>query len=135
MDKKSDISPCEICSGKDDILILHQSIGPQKHTVYICEDCALMLGIERPASRIQAQSGDLFTAVLDPYGVDDKDSKICERCGCTYFELRHSGLVGCSNCYEVFKEEIAALLRRVSTKSSHKGRLPQPSYENKKSPH
>ena len=118
-------TPCQICATKDEVLVFHQFIGLQKHTVHICQDCALILGIEKDKTRIRPQVGDLFAVVLDPDGIAEKDSKICERCGCSYGELRHNGSAGCSDCYDVFKEEIIGLLRRVNVKNRHQGRLPR----------
>ncbi len=114
-----------MCSATTRILVLQQVIGKQTHTVRICTQCAEMLGIERSSAHAALRIGDLFAAVLDPEGADEKDGKFCGHCGCTYLDLRHSGMVGCSNCYEVFKDEIAFHLRRINIRKKHRGKLPR----------
>lgn len=116
---------CEICSSDEHILVLRQMLGKKERTVNICTNCASILGIERPESGIRPQTGDLLTAVLDPGGVGPRDSRVCDSCGISYAEIRRQGLAGCARCYDVFKTEITALLRRVTNRNSHRGKLPR----------
>ncbi|AHC14256.1 UvrB/UvrC motif-containing protein [Salinispira pacifica] len=116
---------CEICSSDEHILVLRQMLGKKERTVNICTNCASILGIERPESGIRPQTGDLLTAVLDPGGVGPRDSRVCDSCGISYAEIRRQGLAGCARCYDVFKSEITALLRRVTNRNSHRGKLPR----------
>ncbi|MGI9256658.1 MAG: hypothetical protein ACR2PY_06960 [Salinispira sp.] len=116
---------CAMCSDTQHILVLQQVIGKQTHTVYLCKQCAELMGIERNSDHTPLRIGDLFAAVLDPTGADAKDGKFCGHCGCTYLDLRHSGMVGCSNCYEVFKDEITFHLRRINIRKKHRGKLPR----------
>jgi protein arginine kinase activator len=44
---------------------------------------------------------------------------VCRECGLTLELFRESGRVGCSNCYEVFREVLDPLLRRVHHATEH----------------
>ena len=125
MDKEQNSTVCEICSATNDLLVFQQFFGSVKNVVCICRDCAAVLGINRDHPYIAPRVSDLFTAVLDPDGVDQKDDMTCTACGCSYQEIRHSGLAGCSACYDAFKEEMSILLRRVSSRSGYRGKLPR----------
>lgn len=116
---------CEICSSDEQILVLQQMLGTRERRVHICANCAAILGIERPESGIRPQTGDLLAAVLDPGGVGPRDSRVCESCGISYAEIRRQGVAGCARCYDEFKSEITTLLRRVTTRNSHRGKLPR----------
>jgi protein arginine kinase activator len=48
----------------------------------------------------------------------------CQRCGLTYSEFRDGGRLGCSNCYQAFKDQIKPLLRRIHGSNVHIGKSP-----------
>ncbi len=56
--------------------------------------------------------------------------KKCPRCGITIEDFRRTGLLGCAECYNVFREEILATVARVQGKTRHKGKLTVASEEN-----
>lgn len=50
--------------------------------------------------------------------------KSCPECGMTYGEFRQQGRFGCSHDYDVFGEEVVALLERIHGASRYAGKLP-----------
>jgi protein arginine kinase activator len=50
--------------------------------------------------------------------------KSCPECGMTYGEFRQLGRFGCANDYEVFGEDVVALLERIHGSSRYSGKLP-----------
>ena len=50
---------------------------------------------------------------------------VCEQCGMTYGEFQKGGMLGCANCYKVFKTPLTALLQRVHGNTQHAGRIPE----------
>ncbi len=57
------------------------------------------------------------------------DLNVCPRCGTTIEEFRRTGLLGCAECYRVFRGEVLATVRRVQGKTRHEGSLPAVSEE------
>jgi protein arginine kinase activator len=51
-------------------------------------------------------------------------SERCENCGLTYSQFAQGGKLGCSNCYEVFKDKLNPLIRRIHSSERHKGKVP-----------
>ena len=49
---------------------------------------------------------------------------VCPRCGTTIEDFRRTGLLGCAECYRVFREEILSTVRRVQGKTHHEGEIP-----------
>ena len=49
---------------------------------------------------------------------------VCPRCGTTIEEFRRTGLLGCAECYSVFREEILSTVLRVQGKTRHEGDIP-----------
>ena len=55
----------------------------------------------------------------------------CKCCGASFSDIAESGKVGCSECYENFKEELIPTLNRLHGKVKHIGRTPSGSAEEK----
>lgn len=58
------------------------------------------------------------------------DERVCPRCGTTIEEYRRSGLVGCAQCYTVFREELLKSVSHVQGKPHHTGKVPSAKEEN-----
>jgi len=54
----------------------------------------------------------------------EKSSLRCPECGMTLAEFRSKGRLGCEKDYEVFREHLDPLLRRVHNATEHTGRVP-----------
>lgn len=48
----------------------------------------------------------------------------CPVCGTTYEQYKRTGLVGCSVCYDTFREELMPVIRRMHGKPVHMGGHP-----------
>jgi protein arginine kinase activator len=48
----------------------------------------------------------------------------CAGCGCTYAQIRRTGLLGCAVCYTAFHVELEDLLRRIHGALRHQGKAP-----------
>ena len=54
--------------------------------------------------------------------------KRCPCCNATFSDIVESGSVGCSKCYDTFREELMPSLLRLHGKSVHIGKTPEISY-------
>ncbi len=77
---------------------------------------------------------DLFSDFFDGFDlfmqpVTVKEAKKCPVCGHTYADFRRTGKIGCSECYNTFREPIAQTLRQIHTDTAHKGKIPSKSGE------
>lgn len=77
---------------------------------------------------------DLFSDFFDGFDifmqpVTAKEEKKCPVCGHTYSDFRHTGKIGCSECYKVFRAPISETLRQVQPSTIHKGKIPSKSGE------
>lgn len=53
-----------------------------------------------------------------------QNQKTCQVCGATFSDIAHNGKMGCSECYNTFKEEILPYLKRVHGATHHTGKIP-----------
>lgn len=54
-----------------------------------------------------------------------RNEKTCPRCGTTVGEFQQTGLLGCAECYRVFREEILPTVRYVQGRTLHTGKKPE----------
>ncbi len=55
--------------------------------------------------------------------------RACPTCGLTYKHLQGSSVVGCSNCYDHFREPLSLLIRRIHGSANHSGKVPTQAVE------
>lgn len=64
---------------------------------------------------------DFFTSFMGNVG---GDLRACPTCGATLKEFRRTGLLGCADCYRVFREEVAPTVRFIQGRLYHAGKSP-----------
>ncbi len=79
---------------------------------HLCSNCAENLNI----------SSFYFPNVFS--SVFSENSKIatvkhCEVCGSSFYDIKRTGKAGCSNCYEIFKEEILPSVNLIHGSTKH----------------
>jgi protein arginine kinase activator len=115
---------CDICGKKEATVHLTEIINDQMTKLHLCEDCAREKGAEMEEhfglSDLLAGLAD-FGTVAEPEMV--KTVK-CPACGFTYQNFRKMGRLGCGACYEVFKKQLAPLLKRIHGADRHIGKIP-----------
>lgn len=78
-------------------------IGGKKTAVCLCSDCLRRLYRTEKAP---------------------EDEKSCSACGTTLADFRRTGLLGCAECYRVFREELLSAVRSVQGGLRHEGKEP-----------
>ncbi len=127
---------CEKCKKRTATVFYNENINGKSRSYSLCGECASKLrekgelqditsfssGFADPFSTLQ---GDLFGSFFGiPLGLTASAQKKCPSCGCSYQEIRHSGKVGCPECYTVFRQELSSLLASVHGTTGHTGSIP-----------
>ena len=124
---------CDLCNKKATVH-LTEIVDEQMTEMHLCEDCAREKSVQ-----MEQQFGlsDLLAGLTD-FGKQIKESdKIdlkCGHCGLNYDDFRKFGRLGCSECYESFKPQLATLLKKIHGSNQHLGKAPikMPSAQKKK---
>ncbi len=115
---------CQLC-GKAATVHLTEIINEKMSELHLCEDCAKDKGIAGLGQPFGLQ--DLLAGLVDfgsPVPADKKNALKCSNCKMSYENFRKSGRLGCSQCYEVFKESLTPLLKKVHGSLQHIGKGP-----------
>ena len=116
---------CQLC-GKPATVHLAGIINDQMTELHLCELCAKEKGIAGLGQPFGLQ--DLLAGLVD-FGapvISGKKAVIkCENCNMTYEDFRKIGRLGCSQCYETFKESLGPLLKKVHGSVQHLGKGPE----------
>ncbi|MFM2196947.1 MAG: hypothetical protein RLZZ505_379 [Verrucomicrobiota bacterium] len=121
---------CDYCDSKATVFLTQLAEGQMKK-VCLCDRCAKERGVTDPTGFSLADMllGKFEKAVQGtpsprrerPIG----GAKICPDCGFSIDDLRKVRRFGCGNCYAVFSEELAPMLRGMHKGSIHIGKVPE----------
>lgn len=115
---------CDICGKKEATVHITEIINDKMAKLHLCEDCAKDKGAEMEEhfglSDLLAGLADLG-ANIEP---EIADAVKCNVCGFTYRDFKKMGRLGCSECYDAFKKQLAPLLKRIHGADRHVGKVP-----------
>lgn len=115
---------CDICHKNEATVHLTEIIDNQITELHLCEECGRHKG-----AQMEQHFGlaDLLAGLADfgqQFEVVGKTGAKCPNCGLAYEDFRRIGRLGCSECYDVFKDSLAVLLKRIHGSTQHLGRTP-----------
>ena len=115
---------CDVCGKNQATVHLTEIIDDQMAELHLCEDCARQKSLQ-----MEQQFGlaDLLAGLADFGEKVDKVDEIkckCSNCGLAYEGFRKSGRLGCSGCYNSFRQHLASLLKKIHGSNQHFGKAP-----------
>lgn len=84
----------------------------------LCRDCALKEGVFNQQKT--SLFDDIFSSFSDLLGYEQIENVVCPVCKTTLKEFKSTGRLGCPNCYDMFKEEISNIVKRIAPFENHK---------------
>ena len=108
---------CDKCGSPS---VYHSTLivnGVSKKTS-LCRDCAIKEGVfaqEKPSL-----FDEMFATFNDMLGFEQVENVVCPVCKTTLREFKSTGRLGCPNCYDMFREEISNILKRIAPYETHK---------------
>lgn len=135
---------CQIC-GKDNATIHIREIrNGEKHSYYICEECAAKSGKsfdlaqivqnitqtlsqlenKKTEEKLPPEEKDNMEKVLSADSGAPKDLARCPGCNWSMEQVRKVGVLGCPECYNAFRNALVKVLKNVHRGLEHKGTSP-----------
>lgn len=109
---------CDECNEREATIALTHIVENEKTVMHLCAQCAREQGIDVEETEI-----GLEERMSDKEEREDEELR-CSSCGMTYGRFKEHYRLGCSECYESFREELRPLLRKVHGSHTHVGKKP-----------
>ena len=123
---------CQICEMQPATHKFNVTKNGEKQELHLCEDCARFKGLIKSDSDEESNLAAFFKkASSNILGEDPDDNKNakeleCSTCHLTLSQFQKNGVMGCSECYTVFQDELGELLKRIHGSNKHIGSRPRP---------
>ena len=113
---------CDVCQTKEATVFLTQIVDGKMQKVNLCEGCSKEKGVNDPTGFALA---DLLLGLGASQEIEKSPASLkCPVCGFTQADFKKTGRLGCSNCYTVFAEGIAPMLKNMHKGTQHTGKTP-----------
>jgi len=113
---------CDVCQTKEATVFLTQIVDGKMQKVNLCEGCSKEKGVNDPTGFALA---DLLLGLGASQEIEKSPSAVkCPVCGFTQADFKKTGRLGCSNCYTVFADGIAPMLKNMHKGTAHTGKTP-----------
>ena len=112
---------CDVCQQNPATVFLTQILKGELQKVNLCEACSKAKGVTDP-------TGFALAEMLWGLGTTDTSEvareRTCPACKLSQSIFRKSGRLGCSVCYQTFRESINHLLKAMHKGVQHIGKTP-----------
>lgn len=109
---------CQHCGKNEATVSYVEIINGKKSEFRLCAECYS----ELYGSFGAKVNNDIFAGL---FGSSQSKVKVCPVCRTTYADYERTGLLGCTSCYDVFKEELMNSIERLQGGAVHIGKVPQ----------
>jgi protein arginine kinase activator len=116
---------CDNCGQNDSVIQLTQVENNEMRILQLCEKCAAERGVELESQKSNAPLADFLAQIGKGVGEGQAGGR-CPSCGLTSAQLRHTGRLGCTVCYDHYGEHLRSLLRRLHGGTKHVGKVVLP---------
>lgn len=108
---------CQHCKKNEATVSYVEIINGKKSEFHLCNGCYANL-YDDLGTKV---NGDILAGF---FGSSQSRVKVCPVCRTTYADYERTGLLGCTSCYDVFKEELMNSIERLQNGATHVGKVP-----------
>ncbi len=123
---------CQKCKKNPANVYYKKNINGHVTEIAMCSECAAKSGLDLNAGfSIADPFEDGLNLLGSFFGMPARHTasltrgKTCPLCGSTLADISESGMVGCSECYKTFGEELAPSIAKIHGRTRHAGRGPK----------
>ena len=114
---------CQQCE-KPATIHITEITGPELDELHLCEDCGkVYLSQQEPVT--DSTMSPQFKLIEDADELAALQQQVCEICGSSFYEFRHSGRLGCPHDYVCFETELEPLIVNIHAATDHVGKRPK----------
>jgi len=113
---------CPRCNKREATIHYAEIVEGEMKKLDLCEICAEELGISGHSS---LPLSDFLSGLMDGNDPKGEENNVCSCCKMTYATFKRTGRLGCSHCYDSFKEGLFYLIETIHKNKQHVGRVPK----------
>lgn len=113
---------CQICGKREATFHFKEIINGEVRELHLCEECARKMGFLGTPFPFASLIGGLTEKGEIP--LSEASQVKCPHCGLSYEQIREKGKIGCSFCYQTFKDYLVPLLEKIHGHTHHSGKSP-----------
>jgi protein arginine kinase activator len=123
---------CDDCK-KNEACVHITQISPEgKIDKNLCQECAAKYGnFLFGEAKKNVSVNDFLKGIFSNSNASQPEEPavaapelVCPNCGMRYRDFQQTGKIGCSVCYDTFRQQMEPLLRRIHGSSVHSGKIP-----------
>ena len=116
---------CERCKKSEATIHLTEIIKDVKSELHLCESCAKEVGLNAKLSNFSLSMPEMLS-FLDLSEIDGSADDIhCRSCNHSFLEYGKTGMLGCPDCYDSFRESLAPVITGYHGDGKHIGKSPR----------
>ena len=107
---------CQHCKKNPAVVNYFEQINGNKFEYHLCASCYADLYGELNNKVNNSLWAGLFSS-------PKPRKKVCPVCGTSFADFERTGLLGCTSCYDIFKDELIPSILRIHGKVEHIGKV------------
>lgn len=108
---------CDRCKKNEATSHTVYVVNGEKTESHLCQSCRNeQQGIQ------DMNNSNLFSSLLG--NMPRTEPLRCSLCGMEYSKFQQTGLLGCAQCYQDFREQLSPMLQRIHGRVQHQGHVP-----------
>lgn len=115
---------CDVCKENEATVFFTQIVEGKMQKVNLCESCSKTKGVSDPTGFALADLLLGLGAAQQVTGSGEEQLR-CPVCGFTQTDLKKTGRLGCSACYETFEEGLDPVIKAMHKGTKHAGKVPE----------
>lgn len=126
---------CEKCLKNEATTHVKNLINGEYSEYMLCDECSKNLGFSSLLSDINNEFSSFVDTMFSNALPARSGATRCKKCGSTYNDILSSRKLGCSSCFDLYKDEIKDSILSIHGDVTHVGKVPKNYYkklENKK---
>lgn len=121
---------CDECKKNPATIHYTQVVGGVSHEMHLCAACMKKRKGGFDLGDMQGLLSSLLSG-MESSGEESAEERApevktlrCSRCGMEFARFRKTGMLGCAQCYQDFRGQLAPILKRIHGRVQHAGHVP-----------